>query len=808
MALPTIEKYQQILAADPRSLIFVELARALLERGDSRRAMEVCRAGLEHHPKSILGRITWGRALLQAGDAKGAGDQFDVAIGIDPGTPYAYNLVGDALVAAGLHREALPVLTRAVELQPGDAQARTRLEEARRRTGGGTAVAIPAAAGPATPTGQKDASAPAAGGAGPTRLATPAVAAPPGGAEPSSPPPGIGDHADDAPTDELTLRLAFDDLPAEADHPARPPGPPPVPPSRKGRLHGPRTLLGLLPSHEPTSAKNPAPAPTTDAAEAHRLASAYELELREKAAHAEAKAAAPSKRGRVVAMVALAAVLAGAAGTFSWFRAKARAEELERTLKEARIGLARDTRGALAKAAEVLARARSGTPNDPRLLSLVAQVNAVLAADHGDPTARALALELTDPAVAGDGALAARWLLATTAADKADAASALVSTPAGTSPEPIIHRLAGEALLERGELDSGRARLEKSAGAAPPDLAALALLGDSFLKANDPERALAWFEAAIRAHATHPRSVIGAAEARLELSRPLDGSSRELAAVEGDQASPPPLREKLRFELAYARVQAATGELNGAVRRLTLAAGALGDSPKLEATRTELLLRARRWSEAEVAAAKAVRLEPKATAHRLLLARARNGARHHTAALQALDGQDGRSVWLERGIAWHGLGRQEQARAALERTIRDGKMPADAAIWYARADVALGHADRAVTLLTRLAGATGAGALANATLGEALLAAKRPADAEVACRAAISRDARAPEGHRCLGQVLLGGGHAAEAIAPLEQAVALDPADTEARKLLAAAKAPQPVPKTLPRKAPAKKGKK
>lgn len=806
MALPIIEKYQQILAADPRSLIFVELARALLERGDARRAMEVCRAGLEHHPKSIVGRITWGRALLQVGDVKGANDQFDVAIAIDPGTPYAYNLVGDALVGAGLHREALPVLTRAVELQPADAQARTRLEEARRRVGGGTAVAIPAAA-PATPSEPKPAS--AAGGAGATRLATPAVTGPPGGLEPTSPPPGIGDHADDSPTDELTLRLAFDDLPAESEHPAKPPLPPPVPPPRKGRLHGPRTLLGLLPSAEPTSGKTPAPAPATDAAEASRLASAYELELREKAAHAEAKEAAPSKRGRVVALVALAAVLAGAGGTFFWFRAKARAEELERTLREARIGLARDTRGALAKAAEVLARARAGTPNDPRLLSLVAQVNAVLAADHGDATARTLALELTDPAVAGDGALAARWLLASSAAEKADAAAPLVSTPAGTAPEPILHRLAGEALLARGELDSGRARLEKAAGAAPPDLAALALLGDSFLKANDPERALAWFEAAIRAHATHPRSVIGAAEARLALSRPLDGSLRELAAVEEDQASPPPLREKLRFELAYARVLAATGELTGAVRRLTLAAGALGDSPRLEATRTDLLLRARRWGEAEIAAAKAVRLEPKSTDHRLLLARARNGARHHAAALQALEGQDGRSVWLERGIAWHGLGRQEQARAALEKTIRDGKMPADAAIWYARADVALGHADRAVTLLTRLADAPGAGALASATLGEALLAARLPSDAEAACQVSISRDARAPEGHRCLGQVLLSGGHAAEAIAPLEQAVALDPADAEAKKLLAAAKAPPPVPRALPRKPPPpKKGKK
>ena len=57
-------------------------------------------------------------------------------------------------------------------------------------------------------------------------------------------------------------------------------------------------------------------------------------------------------------------------------------------------------------------------------------------------------------------------------------------------------------------------------------------------------------------------------------------------------------------------------------------------------------------------------------------------------------------------------------------------------LWYARADVARGHAARAATLLTKLAAAPGAGALAQATLGEALLADRRPADAEAAQKAA------------------------------------------------------------------------
>ncbi|WP_152643388.1 tetratricopeptide repeat protein, partial [Anaeromyxobacter sp. PSR-1] len=127
-----LEKYEQILAADPRSRIFVELARALLERGQHARAIEICRQGLEHHPSSILGRVIWGRALLESGDTKGANDQFEIAIAVDPGSPYAYNLVGEALVAKGLFREALPVLLRAVELQPADARVRGWLEQAKR----------------------------------------------------------------------------------------------------------------------------------------------------------------------------------------------------------------------------------------------------------------------------------------------------------------------------------------------------------------------------------------------------------------------------------------------------------------------------------------------------------------------------------------------------------------------------------------------------------------------------------------------------------------------------------------------------
>src|SRR5512138_994387 len=148
-----VEKYEQILAADPRSRIFVELAKALVDRGEHLRAVEVCRRGLEHHPSSIVGRVIWGRALLDGGDGKGAMDQFEIAIALEPSSPYAYNLVGEALLKKQLHRAALPVLARAAELQPADARVRGWLDEAKRRARGEpqAAGATPAPAAPAAP---------------------------------------------------------------------------------------------------------------------------------------------------------------------------------------------------------------------------------------------------------------------------------------------------------------------------------------------------------------------------------------------------------------------------------------------------------------------------------------------------------------------------------------------------------------------------------------------------------------------------------------------------------------------------------
>src|SRR5512137_560415 len=107
MPASLVEQYERILAADPRSLVFVELARSLLERGDSARAAEVCRRGLAHHPGSIQGRVALGRALLRMGDVPGGLAELRAAAAVEPDNPYGWNLATEAAAEAGIEPRQL-----------------------------------------------------------------------------------------------------------------------------------------------------------------------------------------------------------------------------------------------------------------------------------------------------------------------------------------------------------------------------------------------------------------------------------------------------------------------------------------------------------------------------------------------------------------------------------------------------------------------------------------------------------------------------------------------------------------------------
>ena len=142
MSKPMVEKYEQMLAQDPTSTVFVELARAYLDRGDNDRAIQTCSQGVTHHPNSVVGRVLWGKALINTGKAADAMKQFDLAVNIDRENPHAYNLIGEALLRKGLYRSALPILRRAATLQPNDGRIAQWLEQTKQALSGGPAPVL------------------------------------------------------------------------------------------------------------------------------------------------------------------------------------------------------------------------------------------------------------------------------------------------------------------------------------------------------------------------------------------------------------------------------------------------------------------------------------------------------------------------------------------------------------------------------------------------------------------------------------------------------------------------------------------
>ncbi len=142
MSRSLVEKYEQMLSQDPSSTVFVELAKAFIERGDtagpSRSASRVCRTT----PSRSSGRVLWGKALINLGKASEAMNQFDLAVNIDRENPHAYNLISEVLLRKGLYRSALPILRKAATLQPNDGRIKQWLEQTKAALTGGPAPVL------------------------------------------------------------------------------------------------------------------------------------------------------------------------------------------------------------------------------------------------------------------------------------------------------------------------------------------------------------------------------------------------------------------------------------------------------------------------------------------------------------------------------------------------------------------------------------------------------------------------------------------------------------------------------------------
>jgi tetratricopeptide (TPR) repeat protein len=130
-----IRALSAVLAADPASLVYVDLAEALRRRGDFEQALRVANGGLARHPEHADGFDCLGRIHAGRDDLPRAREAWGRALAVAPDHLGALKGMGFALYRAGDSRGALALLERALAGHPADDGARRALDIVRRALG-------------------------------------------------------------------------------------------------------------------------------------------------------------------------------------------------------------------------------------------------------------------------------------------------------------------------------------------------------------------------------------------------------------------------------------------------------------------------------------------------------------------------------------------------------------------------------------------------------------------------------------------------------------------------------------------------
>jgi cellulose synthase operon protein C len=745
LAKSLAEKFEQILAADPASMIFLELARTLLQIGDAARAVDVCRAGLTHHPTSIRGRVLLGQALLAQEDTTEALQTFQEALALEPDNPYAYNLVAEQLMRRKRFADALPILTKAQSLQPSDLKIIRWIAEAK-----GEAVE------PEEPDPEPPPPAPS--------NETPAAAAPT---------PVVVQAPPTAPPVPETPLLMDETTEAE---------PPPLHPGGRRRVAD--LLLADLPESKPpptrTGGKSTPTTPTTS--EIERLAHRYESELRAKLDESRQKPKGFIRRHWLPLAILATLVLVGGGGIGGQriFRERYNREHAHEFLVRAEQGLLLDTYGSFTGALHQLDELLAVNPNDARAKALRAQTQATLCQEYGCADAqRQAALDLAgeDAVRAADpvAVMAARFALASAPVDLASSVLALPDDSAWAN------YLAGSVLLLRRDDSEALKRFDAALKLVPAHVPTLLAVGDHDLRSGDVARAGEIFSLAHQASPLNVAAAVGLAEVHLSTHDVSADDLKALAEVapEGERAIPTAVRQ--RFDLATARVLAANGQTQKAVQRLQDGVAQHGDELFAYASAlADVYVSDGQYARAEDEAWRALsrnKQDPEALERygRILLGRGR-----YRDVLARVPASGSRRLHVLRAQADLGLGDCIAARGEVEATRKDGKAPALGAVVMAQCDAKAGRVTEAEQTLHQIAG------LPHAPL-EALLALATLEDqsgdgqqALTDARNAVQLEPRNYEAHCLLGRLLWKGGSPSDGVPELQTSLRLNRQHAEA----------------------------
>jgi tetratricopeptide (TPR) repeat protein len=123
----TIRRQEERLAKDPTSLAFAQLADLYRKAGRPADAIATCRAGLQRYPHYTTARLILAKTLLAENDPEGALVEIEGILQVSPKDVQCHRLAAEAHRRMGRLDAAVQSLESAVTLDPGDRESRALL---------------------------------------------------------------------------------------------------------------------------------------------------------------------------------------------------------------------------------------------------------------------------------------------------------------------------------------------------------------------------------------------------------------------------------------------------------------------------------------------------------------------------------------------------------------------------------------------------------------------------------------------------------------------------------------------------------
>jgi tetratricopeptide (TPR) repeat protein len=138
----TIRRQEERLAKDPTSLAFAQLADLYRKAGRPADAVATCRSGLQRYPHYTTARLILAKTLLAENDPGAALVEIEAILQVSPKDVQCHRLAAEAHRRMGRLDAAVRSLESAVTLDPGDRESRALLTVLRADAGIGETAGV------------------------------------------------------------------------------------------------------------------------------------------------------------------------------------------------------------------------------------------------------------------------------------------------------------------------------------------------------------------------------------------------------------------------------------------------------------------------------------------------------------------------------------------------------------------------------------------------------------------------------------------------------------------------------------------